>query len=223
MFVALAFAKVFQLADDDVLRRCDPKFIASQLLAPPMLECPVVQWIARRDEDVRLQHAGVVDEIEHAALTTAGFHEQRLRRRHVVFRLRECRPQRTDIGDANQDDEIDIHRRARLTVHRRGERTGEAVRQAAFSQGADEIGKALRCQHTRPIAGLPARVPPQTNRGVFSADRKLSSRSPLHSFARPRRFSGPPTFCESPRFARGAFPRPSQAGCSRVVSWFENS
>jgi hypothetical protein len=83
VFLGTNFRKELQLAEDDVLHgRHRDRSTAQQHGAPP-LQSPRVKRVRAHQVDVRLERAGVVDDVEVPVCLTAGLHHHHLFRRDV--------------------------------------------------------------------------------------------------------------------------------------------
>lgn len=108
VLVPRAFAKVLELAQDDVLRRRDPGAGRAQVNAAPLRQREGMPRIARRKVNVGFELGGVVDQVEHAARIAGQLQAQMLLGRDVVLIIRKARDQGVQIGRMHQQHDIDV-------------------------------------------------------------------------------------------------------------------
>ncbi|MEJ0089675.1 MAG: hypothetical protein WDM80_08030 [Limisphaerales bacterium] len=83
MFLRTAFAKILQLADDDVFRRSQHKHFVLKLNLAPVSETPCVQFIPSGRIDICFEAGVLVDDIEMTVLFARNFSQNGFQGRQI--------------------------------------------------------------------------------------------------------------------------------------------
>src|ERR1043166_7872930 len=115
MFVRAAFAKIFQLAHDDVFGRGERDGESVERITPRVPKSPRVKFIAAHDEAIRLQARVRVNDVELSAPSTE-FCGDDVDGRTIKFGSGIRCGQSLHISRAQKDEDVDVVGEARYAV-----------------------------------------------------------------------------------------------------------